>query len=558
MRTKAPRATLLLLFTILFNYLFWREAVGVNLLLFTAAINLLLFYLYPEIRSKRAAWLVAAGSLLGALSTIIFNSNVSKIAALVSILLLNGLAMFPMAKSLISPFAATVTNLCGGFMVGLFKHYDKDERFAEPGTEEDLPKPRKWKRYVKLAIIPIMITAIFYFIFAMANPVFAKIAEQFNDFIIDIFDKLFSGWTMERVGFTLLGAYLIGTAIYHWLPEFFAPAEAKLDAAALPREGEVSFVAWLGLHGLKDETLVGIITLVLVNLLILTVNAIDISTLWFKFEVEDGMNLSSLVHVGTYWLIFSIVLSMAILMYFYRGNQNFNTGNGALKTLTYAWILQNVVMVISVVIRNYHYIDNHGLTYKRIGVYTFLLMTVIGLATLVYKISQRRSNFFLWRTNTWIAYGLLVVASFWNWDYFISSYNVHTVKSQTLPDYQPKKRKFKHDKVDMDYLLSLSDKALPALLSHPKFEEAYHIGTSGTLKQLVKYRYQRMNARVAKRSWLAYNYADAQALKELEAYFTAHPEMPVDSLETSTVFETDSVDAEVVEEPAVDSNTNQR
>ncbi|CAN5361214.1 hypothetical protein BH09BAC1_BH09BAC1_09310 [soil metagenome] len=537
MKSKASKGLLLLLFTVLFNYLFWQEDAGLNLLLFTAAINLLLFYLYPEIRSKRAAWLVAIGSLLGALATVIFNSGISKIATVVSIGLLNGFAMFPAAKSIISAFAATITNLCGGFMVGLFKHYEADERFsgAEPETA---PKPRKWKRVVKLAVIPIIITVVFYFIFAMANPVFAKIAEQFNDFIINIFDRLFSGWTIERIGFTLLGTYLVGTMLYHWLPEFFPPAETNLDNAATPRENESSFISWLGLQGIKDETLVGIITLVMVNLLILALNIIDISTLWFKFNYQDGMDLSSLVHVGTYWLIFSILLAMAILMYLFRGNQNFNTNNKVLKALTYTWILQNTIMVISVVIRNYHYIENHGLTYKRIGVYTFLLMTVLGLVTLIFKIGQKRSNFFLWRINTWLAYGLLLVASFCNWDYFIACSNIHTVKAQTLPDYQPKKRKVKTDKVDMDYLLSLSDKALPALLTHPKFEEPYYIGTSGTLKELVKYRYQRMSSRVGQRSWLSYNFADAKALQELEAYFTAHPEMPT----------ADSLDAPVIEE----------
>jgi hypothetical protein len=292
------KGLLLLVFTLLFNFFFWREAAGLNLLLFTLAMNALIFYSYPNIRGIRAAWLVAIGSLLGAIATVVFNSGVAQIATIVSICLLNGYAMFPEAKSNISAFAATITNLCGGFLMGLMKHYEKDERFEEAPTEE--VKPKKWKRYVKLGVIPFVIALTFYIIFSIANPVFAQIAERLNKFIFDILEKIFSGWTIERVGFTLLGAYLILAVLYHWLPEFFSPAEANLDDKAKERENESSFIGWLGLSGIKDETLVGAITLVLVNLLFLTVNAIDVKYLWFNFNYEDGMDLSSLVLIGSY------------------------------------------------------------------------------------------------------------------------------------------------------------------------------------------------------------------------------------------------------------------
>lgn len=545
MKKGQRKGLLLLFFTLLFNYLFWHNTAGVNLLLFTVAINALIFYSYPLIRGIRAVWLVAVGSLLGALATVVFNSDVAKLATIASILLLNGFAMFPEAKSLISAFAATITNLCGGFLMGIMKFYETDPRFDEQ-PEDELPKPSKWKRAVKLGAIPLAITMAFYFIFAMANPVFAQVAEQFNNFVIEVFNSIFSGWTLERVGFTLLGAYLLASVLYHWLPEFFPVAERRLGNSAQQRENENSFISWVGLEGLKDETLVGVITLIMVNLLILTVNAIDVNWLWFNFNYEDGMDLSSLVHEGTYWLIFSILLSMGVLMYFFRGNQNFNTGNGTLKALTYLWIAQNMVMIISVVLRNYHYIDNHGLTYKRIGVYVFLLMTLIGLVSLIVKIARQRSNFFLWRINAWAAYAVLVVLSFWNWDASIAQYNVHTVQNQTLPAYLPEspRRYNAADKVDLPYLLKLSDKALPALLQHPNFDDDQYMVGHASLKERVRNRYKRMKAKLANQSWLSWNWADNHALEILNAYFEAHPEAgkpttkPTDSGTDSTATDT--------------------
>ncbi len=560
MKKGKRKGLLLLLFTILFNYFFWREAVGVNLLLFTAAINALIFYSYPNIRGIRAAQLVAIGSLLGALATVIFNSFLAQLGTVVSICLLNGYAMFPDAKSHISAFAASVSNLCGGFLVGIGKHYETDERFA-PETGDEEVKPNKWKRYIKLGVIPVIIALAFYIIFSYANPVFAQIAERFNNLIFDFFERIFSGWTLERVAFTLLGVYLIAAVLFHWLPEFFPAAEADLSTKAKERDNERSFVGWLGLNGIKDETLVGAITLVLVNLLFLTVNIIDINWIWFGFNYEQGMDLSSLVHVGTYWLIFSILLAMGVLMYFFRGNQNFNKDNHTLKALAYLWIVQNVVMIISVVLRNYHYIDNHGLTYKRIGVYTFLLMTFLGLITVYVKISRQRSNFFLWRVNTWLAYGILVLFSFWNWDAFIAQYNIKTGIRQSLPEYTPKAGrnfKFNDDKVDMDYLLALSDKALPALLNHPNFEDEYFLGNNGTLRQMVKYKYERMEKEMANRSWLSYNWAEANAYAELHDYFVMNPD-PEGPIEPEApdpeITEQDST-AAPVEDTTLDSELN--
>ena len=65
----------------------------------------------------------------------------------------------------------------------------------------------------------------------------------------------------------------------------------------------------------------------MVNVLLLVVNIIDINWLWIDFNPKSIDNLSQLVHEGTYVLIFSILLSMAIIEYFFRGNINFYKKN---------------------------------------------------------------------------------------------------------------------------------------------------------------------------------------------------------------------------------------
>jgi hypothetical protein len=108
-----------------------------------------------------------------------------------------------------------------------------------------------------------------------------------------------------------------------------------------------------------------LISLLLLNGLLIVVNSIDIYYLWIYFEYTPGLNLSDLTHQGAELLILSIVLAMVLVMFFFRGNLNFYRKNKWLKWCAYLWIIQNIVLVISVVIRDYHYITKLGFAYKR-------------------------------------------------------------------------------------------------------------------------------------------------------------------------------------------------
>ena len=85
---------------------------------------------------------------------------------------------------------------------------------------------------------------------------------------------------------------------------------------------------------------------------------------------------------------------------------------------------------------------------KKFRFAAFLLMVLVGLITVFLKIWSRKTNYFLFRVNAWAGVVALVLATTVHWDEFIAGYNL--------------KRK---DTVELDvsFLLSLSDKALPLL-----------------------------------------------------------------------------------------------
>jgi hypothetical protein len=218
-----------------------------------------------------------------------------------------------------------------------------------------------------------------------------------------------------------------------------------------------------------------------------------------------GEPVFKMVHEGTEMLIISIVLAMAVLLFFFKGNLNFYKRNKWLKYGAYAWIIQNAMLVCSVLLRDYYYILKHGLAYKRIGVLFFLLMVLVGLITVFLKIWARKTNYFLFRVNAWAGIVILVLATTIHWDELIAGYNL--------------KRK---DTVELDvqFLLSLSDKTLPLLDTNivalqnranrlvPTVEgmdstvydnwciEQLRMREAGFLKKQQQY------------SWLSWNYAD--------------------------------------------------
>jgi hypothetical protein len=198
---------------------------------------------------------------------------------------------------------------------------------------------------------------------------------------------------------------------------------------------------------LKNEYRAGMFLLIILNLLILLQNLLDIWYVWFQFE-WNGEYLRQFVHEGTYLLIFSILISIGIILWLYRGNLNFFPGNRILRSFSYAWLIQNMILVISVAIRNGWYINYFALAYKRIGVIIFLALTLVGLITVLIKVWRHKTPFYILRVNSLAAFILLVVTSLVNWDVVIARYN--------FAQYQ---RSFVH----LDWLCTLSDKTLPIL-----------------------------------------------------------------------------------------------
>ncbi len=251
----------------------------------------------------------------------------------------------------------------------------------------------------------------------------------------------------------------------------------------------------------------------------LVVNITDISWIWFGLVIPENFSLKQFVHEGTYLLILSILLSMAILLYYFRRNLNFYPNSQNLRRLAVLWIVQNMVLVISVALRNMHYIGYHGLAYKRIGVFVFLALTLFGLFTLLMKVRTQRSHWFLLKVNSWAVWVALLGLSLINWDVVIVRHNAHH---------------WNISGIDVDFYLTVSDKVLPeveanlpAILRQCKAADIgnyywmYYRKEDAFMKRL-NYCKQDLERRLQTQSWLSWNLADHR----LQSWLAEHPATP--------------------------------
>ena len=189
---------------------------------------------------------------------------------------------------------------------------------------------------------------------------------------------------------------------------------------------------------LKNEKQLGIILMSSLNILIIFFIVTDIFHL-SEIHKKIASELSKQVHNGVDALIFSNILAIIIILYFFRGNLNFIEKNKDLKNLTFVWIFLNLSVVAITAIKNVEYIISFGLTYKRIGVLFFLTATSIGLITTYIKVSKIKNLWFLFRKNTQIAFVILILSSTINWDKIITYYNINNA-----------------NQLDVSYLINLS------------------------------------------------------------------------------------------------------
>lgn len=453
MDKKVSQGILVIAGGILFSLIFWQEKLGINTVLFDAFILAAIFYLYANARQNAVVRWLLIGHLICLAMIVLHNTLLSKIAFVTTLLLIVGFAEY-VHRSAWFAGGSVLLNIV--FCIASFGEQLKRKKKVNR-------KRTGIAKLIRFAIFPVLLVGLFFIIYLSANSVFQEMASRFELYVQQFFTALFGVFSPQRLLFLLFGVYVTGCLLMRSRLNYFTNKETackddlQRTRISWRKRIERPFFQFIetvmgrlarGMMALKNENTTGIVSLLLLNVLLLAINIIDVSYLWFDFDYMGDVFLYKMVHEGTELLIVSIVLAMAVVLFFFKGNLNFYRRNKWLKYGAYAWIVQNGVLVISVLLRDYYYIARYGLAYKRIGVLFFLLMVLIGLTTVFIKIWQRRTAYFLFRINAWAGVILLVLASTIHWDEFIAGYNLQ--RKDRVP-------------LDAEFLLTLSDKTLPLL-----------------------------------------------------------------------------------------------
>jgi hypothetical protein len=514
MNKDIAKIVLVITGAVLFNLVFFNEKLAINTVLFDAFLLSALFFLYPQARQHATVNWLLLGHVVCLAMLVVHNTELSKIAFVITGLLIAGFA----------EYAHRSVWFAGGSM--LMNVLMVAASFVEPIRFNRGPviKGKAISRVIRFAIFPIILLVVFFCIYLLANNVFSDIAGRIGAQLEQFFSHFFDFFSWQRSLFLLLGLLITGSILLKSKLDYFSAREARMHDGlqrfrkTLNKRKEGAFFQIIelimgrmasGIMALKNENTTGIISLVLLNILLLVVNIIDVNFLWVHFQYKEGEPIYKMVHEGTELLIVSIVLAMAILLFFFKGNLNFYKRNKWLKYGAYAWIIQNAMLVSSVFLRDYYYILRHGLAYKRIGVLFFLIMVLVGLATVFLKIWNRKTNYFLFRVNAWAGIVVLVLATTIHWDEFIAGYNLQRKNTVDL---------------DVSFLLSLSDKALPlidtniiALQKRQNDLQATSTNRNAACDtcfiEQLKQRELAFAQKQQQYSWLSWNYADAYTKK---------------------------------------------
>lgn len=493
-----PKGIIVILFTIVFNFFFWQEKFGINLVLITLIFGSILYWLNPETRKKKQTLLAILGIGLSSFGILYHNSSFSKFMMFSSV--------FLFVASLLEKHIKTIYYLIpSGFLGIITSPFRKHSFFTPPKTGIS---GKGWK-YIKLGLIPFVVTILFMVLYSMANPIFADKLNYVFDNLGDYLANLFEHYPFARLLLIGLGL-LIGIGIFYYRSLNIFDENEKSHQANLIRTKFKSVTntgfskKQFPILGLKTEVSIALITLISLNILLFFVNLLDLN-IFLVQENAVNSDYSSLLHKGTWILIFSIILSAGIVLYIFRANLNFYAKNKWLKIASYVWILQNMILALSVIMRVYNYIVHHGLAYKRIGVIVFVIATIVGLITLAHKVKDKKTVAYLFRINGVSIFGILLFTSLFNWDLIIAEHNLNHAQNK---------------QIDFLFELSLSDKTLPILDQNRAIIQTknhayknYSIDSfswtrNRSLLERLDDRIERFKNNHEKHTWLSWNYSD--------------------------------------------------
>ena len=478
----APKLMLAIAIALIGDRLFYAHALGISVALFlgaTAAAAWVANRRGPAGRDGAIAFILLLAGILPLIETVSLLSLASGIAgiALFCTIRTGGLARGVRATSA----AAAVLVLRGSLdvlpgAVAVARWTAGKGRIPQGATV------RGW-------VVPLALTGVFASLFASANPLI-------DAWISDIsWSALFSSLDLPRI--------LLWLCLLAAVAPFIAPrmrsrsAGAGLGTAPSPVDPAFEPAArWL-----DPATILR--CLVLFNGLFALQSTLDIAYLWGGLELPPGVAHAAYAHRGAYPLVVTALLAAVFVLVALRPG-GAGEASSAIRALVYLWVMQNVLLVASAMLRLDLYVAAYSLTFPRVAAFIWMALVAVGLALILARIALRRTNTWLVGANALALAATLHLCAFVNFAGLIANYNLAHSTAARRP-------------FDLMYATSLGVEAVPAV-------DWALVGDAGPLKEYaVQWRTQHVaEHRSRMQDWRAWTLRG----QRLSDYLEAHPDAP--------------------------------
>lgn len=387
--------------TLAFVFLFYNQDMGVNVALIALLIWLLLSAKPINTGQKKRFWLLSACTFITAVSFAWYGDAFSFFALVLSLLVLGLQSQYPRINIVLYPFLWFINYATFIFRFFSFKYW--------------LPKRISgndfFKKMLAFVLIPGFIVLVFTLIYTSGSDIFYSFFQNIP-FDFNFFQIVFLG---------CLGFFLFFNLWFVFIPKMMIKLNGQLGADFTAGK-QVQLQPTFSFLEINFERKSGEISLILLNILLM----FFIVTYNYEqfFSTAGKAILSSEVHQRVAVIIFSIVLAIGVIMFYFKSTFNFDEKASLLKKLTYLWIILNSLLIISAFIKNTEYVSALGLTYKRIGVYIFLCLSLTGLFITYFKIHYRKTNVFLMNRMAAIFFFTFIITSCINFSWIVTKYNI--------------------------------------------------------------------------------------------------------------------------------------
>jgi hypothetical protein len=414
-----------LLTAILFVTLFYQQAPALNILIFSVLLATGLF-----VNRQKQAKMALTAFIASAVAVYIYGNALSVITCFIFFVILAGKISF---SHLPTSFA-----LLPGFLKLLTAFPMNITRIISYKSNHNAPAAKEEQAVGKLLQFSLTAVAllVFFFLYAQASTGFSMMLDSIS-FNIPNFDF----WLILMMSCFISHAifYTHGKSLWkHLVPslkENLEPSPAK------------SRSSWLSLGSFMFAALSTLAFVVICSDLYYIISG--------SVGAQDPAFYSRLVHEGVAALMFSIFIAIILLLAFFEGRINFLPKNARAKRWAYAWIICNVAMICLTYYKNGLYVQESGLTYRRIGVWYYLLACGIVLSFVFFKIRDNMNFLYLIRKSCSFCLLILLISTCIPWEFAVTSFNIRQAEKQGR-------------RPDIAYLMSLDGHNLHMILDYIK------------------------------------------------------------------------------------------